>query len=83
MERMARREGRPLAPMAVTAGPSTGRLGSRVGRVRPGARRGLAGCATRGASFRTAAALGWQMEANWTDPLLFFIYSVAKPVSAA
>jgi ABC-2 type transport system permease protein len=23
------------------------------------------------------------MEANWTDPLLFFIYSIAKPVSAA
>jgi ABC-2 type transport system permease protein len=34
-------------------------------------------------SFRTAAGLGWQMEANWTDPLLFFIYSIAKPVSAA
>ena len=34
-------------------------------------------------SFRTAARLGWQMEANWTDPLLFFIYSVAKPLSAA
>jgi ABC-2 type transport system permease protein len=34
-------------------------------------------------SFRTAAQLGWEMEANWTDPLLFFIYSVAKPVSAA
>jgi ABC-2 type transport system permease protein len=34
-------------------------------------------------SFRTAAALGWKMEANWTDPVLFFIYSVAKPVSAA
>jgi ABC-2 type transport system permease protein len=33
-------------------------------------------------AFRTAAVLGWQMEANWTDPLLFFIYSVAKPVSA-
>jgi ABC-2 type transport system permease protein len=33
-------------------------------------------------SFRTAAILGWQMEANWTDPILFFIYSVAKPVSA-
>ncbi|HYH92491.1 MAG TPA: ABC transporter permease [Candidatus Saccharimonadales bacterium] len=33
-------------------------------------------------SFRTAAHLGWQMEANWTDPLLFFIYSVAKPLSA-
>ncbi len=34
-------------------------------------------------SFRTAALLGWKMEANWTDPVLFFIYSVAKPVSAA
>ncbi|MCY7418833.1 MAG: ABC transporter permease [Chloroflexi bacterium] len=34
-------------------------------------------------SFSTAAHLGWQMEANWTDPLLFFIYSVAKPLSAA
>ena len=28
-------------------------------------------------SFRTAAALGWKMEANWTDPVLFFIFSVA------
>jgi ABC-2 type transport system permease protein len=34
-------------------------------------------------SFRTAALLGWQMEANWTDPILFFIYSVAKPLAAA
>ena len=34
-------------------------------------------------SFETATRLGWRMEANWTDPLLFFIYSVAKPVSAA
>jgi ABC-2 type transport system permease protein len=34
-------------------------------------------------SFRTAVALGWKMEANWTDPLLFFIYSVAKPVASA
>ena len=34
-------------------------------------------------TFSTAANLGWQMEANWTDPVLFFIYSVAKPVSAA
>ncbi len=34
-------------------------------------------------SFRTAAKLGWLMEANWTDPILFFIYSVAKPLSAA
>ena len=33
-------------------------------------------------AFSTATRLGWQMEANWTDPLLFFIYSVAKPLSA-
>jgi ABC-2 type transport system permease protein len=24
--------------------------------------------------------LGWQIETNWTDPLLFFIYSLAKPL---
>jgi ABC-2 type transport system permease protein len=34
-------------------------------------------------SFRTSTQLGWQMEANWTDPILFFIYSVAKPVASA
>jgi ABC-2 type transport system permease protein len=34
-------------------------------------------------TFATAVRLGWSMEANWTDPVLFFIYSVAKPVSAA
>jgi len=33
--------------------------------------------------FVTSMRLGWQMEANWTDPLLFLIYSVAKPVSSA
>lgn len=34
-------------------------------------------------SFRTAVKLGWQTEANWADPVLFAIYSVAKPVGAA
>jgi ABC-2 type transport system permease protein len=34
-------------------------------------------------SFTTATRLGWQMEANWTDPILFFIYSVAKPLASA
>jgi ABC-2 type transport system permease protein len=34
-------------------------------------------------SFGTAVRLGWQMEANWTDPVLFLIYSVAKPVASA
>ena len=34
-------------------------------------------------AFRTAVLVGWRTEANWTDPLLFFIYSVAKPLAAA
>jgi ABC-2 type transport system permease protein len=34
-------------------------------------------------SFWTATRLGWQMEANWTDPALFLIYSVAKPLASA
>jgi ABC-2 type transport system permease protein len=34
-------------------------------------------------SFVTAIRLGWQMEANWTDPFLFLIYSVAKPLASA
>jgi ABC-2 type transport system permease protein len=34
-------------------------------------------------SFRTAAWLGWQIESNWTDPFLFAIYSIIKPVSTA
>jgi len=33
-------------------------------------------------AFATAARLGWLMEANWTDPFLFFVYSVAKPLAA-
>ena len=34
-------------------------------------------------SFTVAARLGWALEANWTDPLLFFTYSIAKPLSSA
>lgn len=33
--------------------------------------------------FLTAVRLGWAVESNWTDPLLFAIYSVAKPLAAA
>lgn len=32
-------------------------------------------------TFKNAAWLGWQMEANWTDPFLFSIYSVVKPLA--
>jgi ABC-2 type transport system permease protein len=33
-------------------------------------------------SFRTAVHLGWLTESNWADPVLFIIYSVAKPVAS-
>ncbi|MEJ7752464.1 MAG: ABC transporter permease [Candidatus Limnocylindrales bacterium] len=34
-------------------------------------------------AFRTAAKLGFQIEANWADPLPFLIYAVIKPVFGA
>jgi ABC-2 type transport system permease protein len=34
-------------------------------------------------SFRTAAWLGWQVESNWTDPFLFAVYSLVKPLAGA
>jgi ABC-2 type transport system permease protein len=34
-------------------------------------------------SFRTAIGLGWAIESNWSDPFLFGIYTVAKPLAAA
>jgi ABC-2 type transport system permease protein len=34
-------------------------------------------------SFRTAIGLGWAVEANWSDPFLFAVYTIAKPLSAA
>ncbi|MCR4391845.1 MAG: ABC transporter permease [Candidatus Acetothermia bacterium] len=34
-------------------------------------------------SLRVAAWLGWQIESNWTDPFLFAVYSVVKPVAGA
>lgn len=33
-------------------------------------------------TIKNAAWLGWEMEANWTDPFLFATYSIAKPISA-
>jgi ABC-2 type transport system permease protein len=32
-------------------------------------------------SFKTAAWLGWQIESNWTKPLLFTLYSIVKPLA--
>lgn len=34
-------------------------------------------------SFRTAIGLGWAIESNWSDPFLFSVYTIAKPLSAA
>lgn len=34
-------------------------------------------------TLKVAYWLGWQIESNWTDPLLFFIYSIARPLGAA
>jgi ABC-2 type transport system permease protein len=34
-------------------------------------------------TFRTAIGLGWAIESNWSDPILFAIYTIAKPLAAA
>lgn len=34
-------------------------------------------------SFRTATSLGWAIESNWSDPFLFGVYTIAKPLAAA
>lgn len=33
--------------------------------------------------FRAATWLGWEISSNWTRPLMFLIYSVLRPISAA
>jgi ABC-2 type transport system permease protein len=34
-------------------------------------------------AFISAAWLGWQVESNWAEPLVFVIYSVLRPISMA
>jgi ABC-2 type transport system permease protein len=34
-------------------------------------------------TFRTAIGLGWAIESNWSDPFLFAVYTIAKPLAAA
>lgn len=34
-------------------------------------------------SFSMATWLGWQVESNWTDPFLFAIYVIIKPLASA
>ena len=33
--------------------------------------------------FKAATWLGWEISSNWTRPLMFLIYSVLRPISAA
>jgi ABC-2 type transport system permease protein len=33
--------------------------------------------------FKAATRLGWEISSNWTQPLIFVIYSVLRPLSAA
>jgi len=54
-----------------------------VTRTLPPPPRGAVGATAAWRSFKTAVRLGWVVEANWTDPFLFFVYSVAKPVASA
>lgn len=32
-------------------------------------------------TIRAGAWLGWQVEANWTDPFLFIVFAIAKPLA--
>ncbi len=32
---------------------------------------------------KVAAWLGWEMDSNWTEPWLFVVYSIIKPIAAA
>lgn len=34
-------------------------------------------------TFRMATWLGWKIESNWTDPFLFAVYSLVKPLAGA
>ena len=34
-------------------------------------------------TFRMATWLGWQVESNWTDPFLFAVYVIFKPLATA
>lgn len=47
------------------------------------AARRLAGWRAFQVNARTAAWLGWKVEANWADPFTFVIYSVVRPLALA
>lgn len=62
---------RPVDPTALLAGSGASPYRDRTGTWREAS-----------ATWRTALRLGWAIESNWADPVLFLIYSVAKPVAS-
>ncbi|MCK4385738.1 MAG: ABC transporter permease [candidate division Zixibacteria bacterium] len=34
-------------------------------------------------TIKTAGSLGWAIESNWTDPFLFAIYSIVRPIASS
>jgi ABC-2 type transport system permease protein len=63
---------------ALTAGPS----GTADAATFDPARTDGGGAADTARSLRTALLLGWRVESNWTDPALFVIYTVARPIAS-
>ncbi len=70
----------PLPALAMSAVTSDGLAGSPATFDRRRAEGGGAGDAAR--NLRTALLLGWRVESNWTDPVLFSIYTVARPIAS-
>jgi ABC-2 type transport system permease protein len=71
MDHAARHPHRPIDPRGLLPGSTASPFRDRAGAWRE-----------KLATWRTAVRLGWAIESNWTDPLLFLIYSVAKPVAS-
>lgn len=44
-------------------------------------RRGVPAVPTPLRTLRAAAWLGWEIESNWTEPLLFLLYSIVRPMA--
>ncbi len=61
---------------------TTGEAGGPTGLAFDRGRTEGGGAADTLRNLRTAAQLGWRVESNWTDPTLFVIYTVVKPVAS-
>ena len=64
--------------MAVTTEP----MAATAGGIGDTARTEGAGLVDTLRHFRVALLLGWRVESNWADPILFAIYTVVRPVSS-